>query len=129
MKVTLMKVTPIACIVFCAVVPAYSLEQRADHFFGIVGIHLAAESLDVKGFFHGCFHCSGQWNGAFSFRRTSGRTSAVRRARPIGTAGTAPLNARVKGRFRALLHASFATFVFFSFSEGRFKKSWSAPPA
>ena len=31
------------------------LEQRADDFFGVVGIHLAAESFDVEGLFHGMY--------------------------------------------------------------------------
>ena len=65
------------------------------------------------------------------FRRTSGRTSAVRRARRLvetaGTAGTAPLKARVKGRFRALPHASFAAFVIFFLFRRSFQKKVGAP--
>jgi hypothetical protein len=35
------------------------VQQRADDFFGIVGVHLAAEGFDVEGFFH-YFYCSGE---------------------------------------------------------------------
>ena len=34
------------------------VQQRARHLFGVVGIHLAAKSLDVKRFFH-WNHCTG----------------------------------------------------------------------
>src|ERR1700691_1274489 len=48
----------------------------------------------------------------------------------MGTAGTALLKARVKGGFRALLHASFTAFVIFFLLRRSFQKKVGAlhPP-
>ncbi len=35
------------------------LQKRADDLFGVVHIHLAAESFDVEGFPRHCLYCSG----------------------------------------------------------------------
>ncbi len=35
------------------------LEQRADDFFRVVGVHLAAEGFDVEGLFHLFLYCNG----------------------------------------------------------------------